>query len=132
MGSNFSHTILLCDDDEDLLFLASAFLSKSQISVLKASTGHEALEIYKEKSDAIKLVILDNTFKNSDLQGKDILPMLKQINPNNPVLISSGYPDSYFKENFPPDVFKLLDGFIDKNYSSQTFVKTLKVFLNKP
>ena len=128
MGINFRQTVILCDDDEDLLFLASAFLSKSQISVLKASTGYEAIEILKKKSEAINIIILDNTFKNSDLQGKDILPFLKEIKPNIPILISSGYPESYFKETYPSEIFKLIDGFIDKNYSSPNFVKTLESF----
>lgn len=132
MGNNFRQTVLLCDDDEDLLFLASAFLSKSQISVIKASTGYEAIDILKTQSDSIDLVILDNTFKNSDLQGKDILPSLKKINPTIPVLISSGYPETYFKETFPPEIFKLIDGFIDKNYSSPNFVKTLESYFKNP
>lgn len=128
MERNFRYTVLLCDDDEDLLFLASAFLSKSKILVIKASTGSEALKIYKEKAGSINLVILDNTFKNSELQGKDILPSLKKINSTIPVLMSSGYPENYFKDNFPPETYKLIDGFVDKNYSSPAFVKTIEKY----
>ncbi len=132
MNSENPHTILICDDDEDLLFLASTFLSKKNLNVLQASTGNQAIDIYKEKGNIIKLVILDNTFKNSNLQGKDILIALKKIDANIKVLISSGYPENYFKDTFSSDIFNLIDGFVDKNYSSPDFVKTLRPFLNDP
>ena len=121
-------TVLICDDDEDLLFLAYSFLSKKNIKVLKASTGQEALDIYKNNIGSINLVILDNTFKNSDLQGQDILLSLKKIDPTSKVLISSGYPESYFKDMYLPEAFKLIDGFIDKNYSAPTFIKSIKTY----
>lgn len=129
MSQENSSTVLICDDDEDLLFLANSFLSKKNINVLKATNGQEALNLYKEKSDIIKVVILDNTFKNSELQGKDILIKLKELNPNGKVLISSGYPEGYFRENFSEEVFGLIDGFIDKNYSSPNFIKNLQTYL---
>lgn len=131
MSSNNPHTILICDDDEDLLFLASTFLSKKNFKVLQANTGDQAITIYKESARSINLVILDNTFKNSNLQGKDILVALKKFDPDIKILISSGYPENYFKETFSSDIFKLIDGFVDKNYSSPDFVKTLQPFLKK-
>ena len=129
MDSSANKTVLVCDDDEDLLFLAKSFLSKKNITVLKATTGQDAINIYKEQSNLIKAVILDNTFKNSDLQGKDILVLLKKIDPKIKILISSGYPKEYFKDHYPRDIFSLIDGFIDKNYSSPDFIKTLQSFL---
>ena len=128
MSAENEPTVLICDDDEDLLFLAYSFLSKKHIKVLKATTGQEALDIYKNKIGEINLVILDNTFKNSKLQGQDILLSLKKIDPTSKVLISSGYPENYFKEMFPPEAYKLIDGFIDKNYSSPTFIKSLESY----
>ena len=128
MSSYTNNKVLICDDDEDILFLANAFLSKSKIAVLKATTGYEAISLYREKKQEIALVILDNTFKNSDLQGKDILIALKKEFPDIKVLISSGYPESYFKDNFPPETLKLIEGFVDKNYSSTEFVKTNQPF----
>lgn len=130
MSSDSPFTILVCDDDEDLLFLAFSFLSKKNIKVIKATTGNEAIDIYEKQQSDIKAVILDNTFKNSTLQGKDILIALKKINPRCKVLISSGYPENYFQDNYPPEAFKLIDGFIDKNYSSPTFIKKLQNYLN--
>lgn len=130
MPSNTNNTVLICDDDEDILFLANAFLSKNKIIVLKATTGKDAISLYREKKQEISLVILDNTFKNSDLQGRDILIALKKEFPDIKVLMSSGYPESYFKDTFPPEAFRLIDGFVDKNYSSPNFVKTLEPFFS--
>ena len=130
MSLQSNSTILVCDDDEDLLFLASSFLSKKNFKVIKATTGKEALNIYEKERTNINAIILDNTFKNSDLQGKDILVSLKKLDPQCKILISSGYPENYFRDSFPPDVFELIDGFIDKNYSSPNFVKTLQNYLD--
>lgn len=130
MNSINPYKILICDDDEDLLFLASTFLSKKNFSVIQATTGDQAINIYKEQGSSINLVILDNTFKNSNLQGRDILVALKKIDPKIKILISSGYPENYFKETFSSDIFQLIDGFVDKNYSSPDFVKTLQPFLS--
>jgi response regulator RpfG family c-di-GMP phosphodiesterase len=118
--------ILICDDDEDILFLASTFLSKKNVNVYKALTGQEAIKIYQENIKNIDLVILDNSFKNSHLQGEQILQELKKINPAGIVLISSGYPENYFKEKFSSQNYELIDGFVEKNYSSPEFIKFLE------
>ena len=128
MNSITQKTIIVCDDDEDLLFLASSFLSKKDIKVLKAATGYEAINLFNEKKKEINLIILDNTFKNSDLQGQEILITLKKVDPTVKILISSGYPESYFRENFTQEAFNLIDGFVDKNYSSPNFIKSIEIF----
>ena len=79
--------------------------------------------------DKIDLVILDHTFKNSKLQGIDILPELKQVR-NVVVVLSSGYPEHYFKENYPQEVLAQVNGYINKMYSSPDFVSTLENIYN--
>ena len=51
-------TILVCDDDKEIVNAIEIYLSKEGYNILKAYNGMEALKIMKERED-IHLVILD-------------------------------------------------------------------------
>ena len=57
--------------------------------VLKAKSGHESIEIYKENKEKINLVILDMIMPG--IGGGEAFDKLKVINPDVKVLLSSGY-----------------------------------------
>ena len=129
--SNKINSILIIDDDDDLLFLAEQFLKRKNINVHKASTGESGIALFKNIAIEIDVIILDHSFKNSKLQGIDILPALKKIDNNAVVVISSGYPIDYFKDTYPDKVYELIDGFVNKTYSSPDFVPKLENIFNK-
>jgi len=81
-------SILLVDDDPNVLHPVAALLAHSGFSVFEAISGSAAMEIFQEKWADIDLVILDLILPT--MSGKDIYYRLKEINPQVKVLISSG------------------------------------------
>ena len=84
-----TETILLVDDEKAIRGSARQALARFGYTVMTASTGEEALEIYSGKSGAIDLVIMDLGMPG--MGGYKCLGELLQINPTVKVVIASGY-----------------------------------------
>ncbi len=82
-------TILLIDDEDLVLEAGVKMLERLGYSVIRASSGMEAVEIYKDKKDVIDLVILDMVMP--ELGGGETFDKMKKVNPKIKVLLSSGY-----------------------------------------
>ncbi|MFH0823554.1 MAG: PAS domain S-box protein [Pseudomonadota bacterium] len=113
-----SETILLVDDDEVVRSLGSRVLTKAGYTVLTASSGKQALEVYKRLGEGIALVLLDLIMP--EMGGRECLKDLLGMNPSVRVVIASGYsPDGPAGDavsggakgyvNKPYDLRKLLD-----------------------
>ena len=82
-------TILIIDDDKDLCLLLSRFLYKNEFEVIIANTGKSAIEyVSNNKPD---IVLCD--FMLEDMTGKEILARIKELHPNLPIIIMTGYSD---------------------------------------
>jgi len=105
-------TLMLVDDEEMIIEVAKIMLQRLGYKVITATCGKEALRIYKEKMDEIKLVILDMIMP--EMGGKKVYEHLKEINPDVKVLLSSGY-------SLNGEAQKILEegcnGFIQKPYN---------------
>ena len=86
---NGTETILIIDDEDMVIDVGTAMLSKMGYHVLTAESGRAAIEIYENESQNIDLVILDMVMPQMD--GKEIHDRLKKINPDVRVILSSGY-----------------------------------------
>lgn len=84
-----SEGILLVDDEELVIAVGSQMLEKLGYQVECASSGEEAIKLYREKQDAIQLIILDMVLPG--MGGGQIYDKLKEVNPAVKVLLSSGY-----------------------------------------
>lgn len=82
-------TILLVDDDDMVIYVGVKMLEKIGYKVMKARTGKEAIEIYRENQKKIDLVILDMIMP--EMGGGEVYDFLKSMNPRIKVLLSSGY-----------------------------------------
>jgi CheY-like chemotaxis protein len=82
-------TILLVDDEKMILEVGQKLLEKLGYRVKTAGGGREAIERYRREQDAIDLVILDMVMPT--MGGGQTYDALKTINPDIPVLLSSGY-----------------------------------------
>jgi len=104
--------ILIIDDEPALLGLASEVLIMLGYKVYKAEAGQEAVSIYNDNQDSIDLVILDMILRGAS--GASVLKMLKDVNPDVRVILSSGY-------GLQGEVQKVMQmgcmGFIQKPYS---------------
>jgi PAS domain S-box-containing protein len=84
-----TETVLLVDDEPVVLEVGKGLLEAMGYRVLTAQDGQEAIEIYREKRDAIDTVILDMVMP--DMGGGETYDRLREINPDIKVLLSSGY-----------------------------------------
>jgi PAS domain S-box-containing protein len=120
-----SETILLVDDEEVIRELGKEILSKFGYTVLMASDGETALEIYRENKREISLVILDIIMPG--MGGRICLEKLLKINPELRIIIASGY-----STNGPTrEVLKAgAKGFIGKPYNINQILKSVREALD--
>lgn len=88
-ASRGTETILVIDDEEDISNLSREVLETRGYTVLAEKDGVSGLKLFREHSSTIQLVILDMNMPG--LGGIDVIPMLRAINPEIRILISSGY-----------------------------------------
>ena len=84
-----SETILIVDDEEFVRDLGARILTKAGYTVLQATDGVEALEVYELERSRISLVLLDLIMPGKG--GRECLKDLLKIDPQARVLVASGY-----------------------------------------
>jgi PAS domain S-box-containing protein len=84
-----SETILLVDDEALIVDVSKKMIEGLGYEVLPAKSGDEALKIYQRSYDRIDIVILDMIMPY--LNGGEVYKLMKEINPEVKVLLSSGY-----------------------------------------
>lgn len=82
-------TVLLIDDEEMILKVASRLLEALGYKVVTARGGQAGLKAYQELMDQVDLVLLDMIMP--DMGGGEVFDRLKEMNPGVRVLLSSGY-----------------------------------------
>jgi two-component system, cell cycle sensor histidine kinase and response regulator CckA len=82
-------TILIVDDEPINVDAIKELLEEFGYKILAAQSGKKAIELYKEHSKDINLVILDMVMP--EMNGKETLIKLMEIDKNVRVLLSSGY-----------------------------------------
>ncbi len=84
-----NNLVLVVDDEEIIREVTKELLENLNCTVILASNGDDAIEIYKTHSSEIKLVILDLVMPGID--GATTFTELKKINSDVKVLICSSY-----------------------------------------
>lgn len=82
-------TILLVEDEEMLLQVASRQLEQLGYSVLKAATPREAISIYRQNHGAIDLIVTDVVMP--EMNGKEMVERMRAVSPEAKALFMSGY-----------------------------------------
>jgi two-component system cell cycle sensor histidine kinase/response regulator CckA len=90
-------TILLVEDEEAVRSFAARALKLRGYQVLEASGGEEALEIVKQRSGDIHLLITDVVMPNMD--GPTLVRAVKRLKPDMAVIFMSGYAEEAFRRN---------------------------------
>ena len=76
--------ILLVEDESSLADTLSLNLKLSKYRVLLARSGQEALQLYRENSDALNLALLDVMLP--DISGHELCKVIKKTTPDLPVI----------------------------------------------
>ncbi len=103
--------ILVVDDEETVRTLAKRMLERLGFTVLLASDGQEAVEIFRQHAADIQAVLLDMTMPHMD--GEEAFRELRRIRSDVCVVLSSGYNEQDATNRFAG---KGLAGFIQKPY----------------
>jgi CheY-like chemotaxis protein len=111
VGWQGSGTVLLVDDEEMVRAVAKRMLEHLGFSVLLASDGAEALEIFRAHLGTISCVVLDLTMPRMD--GIETLAALRGISGDVKIILSSGYSEYEISKRFAGKGFS---GFIEKPY----------------
>lgn len=82
-------TILIVDDEAMILNVGQAILEKLGYRVIAAEGGMQAVETISKRGDDIDLVILDLIMPGLD--GSETFDRIREIQPDIPVMLSSGY-----------------------------------------
>jgi PAS domain S-box-containing protein len=121
-----SGTILLVEDESQLLMVASNLIKALGFSVIGASNGKEALELYHKHSSDIGIVLTDMGMPIMD--GYSLFRELKALTPELPIIISSGFGDTVVNTRIPN---KEIAGMISKPYRFDQLRDVLKSVVSK-
>ena len=84
-----TETLLVIEDEERVRLRLVSMLERYGYSALMGADGAEGLEVFRQERDRIDLVVLDLSLPR--LSGQEVLPRLRELNPELPVIISTGF-----------------------------------------
>ncbi len=121
-----TETILLADDEEQILDLTGEMLGAAGYKVLAVEDGQKALEVYRKEKGNISLVILDLIMPK--MGGRECLERLLKIDPKVKVLVASGH-----SANGPTKeaVGSGAVGFISKPYDAKEILRMVRKVLDE-
>jgi len=108
--------IMVVDDEADILELAKAILTDLGHAVITATSGEEALEMFRREERRIDMVITDATMPG--MSGDQLCQQLHALDRDVKLILSSGYDVDHATEGMQTG---LLSGFIQKPYSPEKF-----------
>jgi two-component system cell cycle sensor histidine kinase/response regulator CckA len=119
-------TVLLVDDEPKVLDICERFLKTLGYSVLTATNGFEALEIYERNKAIVDAVVIDMIMPG--MNGKELFTRLRAIQPSLKALVSTGYS----LEGEVSDLMTLgCKGYIQKPFSIKLLAKEVRRILDE-
>jgi CheY-like chemotaxis protein len=117
----WSGTVLLVDDDKNILDLSRAMLTMLGFEVLSAGDGIEAVEVFRQHKNKIRFVLTDSDMPH--MNGLETLTALRRIAPGIPVILTSGYSKDQVMDSSHPECFQV---FLGKPYSIQALKDAIR------
>jgi len=124
VGGN--ETILIAEDDEIVLALAEHLLTGAGYTVLTATDGKEAIEVFEQHADEIDIVMFDVVMPR--LSGKQALERILELRPEIPHLFASGYSENAVHTNFIQNRGLHL---LSKPYQTETLLRKIREVLDE-
>jgi DNA-binding response OmpR family regulator len=117
-----SKTILVVDDDETILSILGNALEILGYETTLTGSAEEALEFFKREN--YDMLITD--YMMPGLSGKELIAEVKEIKPDLPVIMITGYPLAY-----PPDVAKSegIDAYLVKPFRINHLMDVISTLL---
>ncbi len=121
-----SETILLVDDQAEIINVGKNFLSRLGYKPITARNGLEAVEIFRMYQDEISLVILDMAMPK--MGGTKTFELIRQIRKNIKILVTMG---QVVDREMKGLLNRGCHGFIQKPFSMHEFSKAIRSILDK-
>ncbi|WP_311027831.1 cell cycle histidine kinase CckA [Mesorhizobium koreense] len=120
-----SATVLLVEDEDAVRMGGMRALTSRGYTVHEASSGVEALEVYKSLEGKVDIVVSDVVMPEMD--GPTLLGELRKVNPGIKFIFVSGYAEDAFAKNLPADA---QFGFLPKPFSLKQLATVVKEMLD--
>lgn len=117
--------IMVIDDEQIVLDLASAVLEGEGYRVIASTDGFKAISVYTKLKNEISLVILDYTMPVMD--GSEVFDELRQIDANASIVLSSGFAE---QDKVRSMLARGLRGFLPKPYTKQKLLSQVRSTLD--
>ncbi|HWC97528.1 MAG TPA: response regulator [Candidatus Sulfopaludibacter sp.] len=114
-------TVLVVDDEQMVLRTARSALQRHGCSVILAESGPAAIDLLRRHAAEVSLIVLDLSMPG--MSGLEVLPELRSLRPDVPVLISSGYSEAETLRLFTGHK---ISGFLQKPYTSRRLLERVK------
>jgi CheY-like chemotaxis protein len=115
-----SASVLVVDDEGLVLTMAETILSDFGFKVLTAASGQKALNILNQPGTKVDLVITDLVMPG--MGGRELMERIRQLDPNLPVMPTSGY--------VMPEDKKISAGYLQKPFTSTELLLKVKAALS--
>jgi len=121
-----NETILIVEDEEDVLRLAGRILSRQGYHVLEASSGEEALKVCKKKKEPFHLLLTDVVMPQ--MSGRQLEEQLSRVCQDFKVLYMSGYTDNAITHH---GVLEKGMNYIQKPFTVDSLIRKVRGVLDK-
>jgi len=111
--------VMVVDDEEDIRVLTRKILESVGIQTVLAANGREAVELFRERSKDVELVIMDLTMPK--LNGFEAFEAMRSIRSDVKVILTSGYNESDATSSFSG-----LGGFLRKPFRMHELLMMVK------
>ncbi|MDD2853582.1 MAG: PAS domain-containing protein [Desulfuromonadaceae bacterium] len=92
-----NETVLLADDEPNLQQMTAKILRQYGYTVLTATDGEEALQVFEAHKEDIQAVIIDMIMPR--MNGRETIARLRYQKPDLPIILTSGYCDVVVDES---------------------------------
>ncbi|HUA69160.1 MAG TPA: response regulator [Candidatus Saccharimonadales bacterium] len=117
-------TILMVEDENDLLELMREVLQQYRYRVLTASSGGEALRVWDEYNGQVDLLLTDMIMPGG-MTGDELAAELKRRKPGLKIIYASGYTSAFVGRDFGQDDITFLAKPYQPNQVAQLIRETL-------
>jgi two-component system cell cycle sensor histidine kinase/response regulator CckA len=117
-------TILVVDDEQDILNIVEAALNREGFAVVQALDGDKALQLFQKLAAPVDLLLTDVVMPG--MSGPMLVDRLLAMQPSLPVLFMSGYDDRQIVQRYV-----LKEGFalLPKPFSLESLCEKVKELL---
>jgi two-component system cell cycle sensor histidine kinase/response regulator CckA len=128
MQTGHGETILLVDDEPQVVTLVREMLAREGYNVLGAGDGEEALKIFEANRDQIDLLLTDIVMPQ--LNGRELADRIRAVQPALRVLYMSGFMKEAILKYYGISITGI--PFLQKPFTRETLARKVREVLDAP